>query len=110
MLCYGVSQFHDLEKMTICFENFKAQKTFLFYFESNYNNIVIVPITHLYWKCYPSSVSASLCYVMLSCAMFCYVMLRYARLCYVILYYAMLCYVMLFCKLIPGFGKDDYML
>ena len=70
MLCYGVSQFHDLEKMTICFENFKAQKTFLFYFESNYNNIVIVPITHLYWKCYPSSVSASLCYVML-----CYVVL-----------------------------------
>ena len=125
MSCYVLSQFHDLEKMTICFENFKAEKTFLFYFESNYNNIVIVPITHLYWKCYPSSVSASLCYVMLccvmlcynlvcyvmlSCAMFCYVMLRYARLCYVILYYAMLCYVMLFCKLIPGFGKDDYML
>ena len=30
MLCYVVSQFHDLEKMTICFENFKAQITFLF--------------------------------------------------------------------------------
>ena len=30
MLCYVVSQFHDLEKMTKCFENFKAQITFLF--------------------------------------------------------------------------------
>ena len=95
MLCYVVSQFHDLEKMTICFENFKAQKTFLFYFESNYNNIVIVPITHLYWKCYPSSVSASLCYVMLCCVMLCYNLVCYVMLCYLVLCSVMLCYVML---------------
>ena len=31
MLCYVVSQFDDLEKMNICFENFKAQNTFLFF-------------------------------------------------------------------------------
>ena len=96
----------------------KLKKPSFFYFESNYNNIVIVPITHLYWKCYPSSVSATLCYVMLccviicyvmlSCAMFCYVMLCYTRLCYVMLCYIMLCCVML-CYFVSWFQDLEKM-
>ena len=46
MLCYVVSQFHDLEKMTIFFENFKAQITFLFYFFLHWESNLFRPGMH----------------------------------------------------------------